>query len=263
MSRNGSTRKPDDRSHSGSPAEQVLAHAQAGREIVQDFVPLSESLEWPTAGLSWSTVTGRRLGRDDEFEHQRFSLATFVGVNFALLKAYYEQGWEGEAPAEPQSEARREPRPPGGPADRALPVSRTRRRGKPWIHARLLAPKPPMRSTPASATAFGEEAYRRLQEPIQKTRRAAIVLWRRAPPRGVGPASRLHVKSISSRRCSAPLFLERRRCLGYFLPVIRVGAGAEAAVDLHLAWHWMHVVVNGRALSRAMGILRVQPSQTP
>jgi hypothetical protein len=27
-----------------SPAEQVLAHAQAGREIVQDFVPLSESL---------------------------------------------------------------------------------------------------------------------------------------------------------------------------------------------------------------------------
>jgi len=31
---------------SGSPAEQVLAHAQAGREVVQDFVPLAESLEW-------------------------------------------------------------------------------------------------------------------------------------------------------------------------------------------------------------------------
>ncbi len=27
--------------------------------------------------------------RDDEFEHQRFSLATFVGVNFPLLKAYF------------------------------------------------------------------------------------------------------------------------------------------------------------------------------
>src|SRR5438132_2867541 len=31
---------------SGSPAEQVLAHAQAGREVVQDFVPLAASLEW-------------------------------------------------------------------------------------------------------------------------------------------------------------------------------------------------------------------------
>jgi tetratricopeptide (TPR) repeat protein len=28
----------------------------------------------------------------DEFEHQRFSLATFVGVNFSLLKAYFEDG---------------------------------------------------------------------------------------------------------------------------------------------------------------------------
>jgi hypothetical protein len=31
---------------SGSLGEQVLAHAQAGREVVQDFVPLAESLEW-------------------------------------------------------------------------------------------------------------------------------------------------------------------------------------------------------------------------
>jgi hypothetical protein len=37
-------RGPD--SPSASLAEQVLAHAQAGREIVQDFVPLAESLEW-------------------------------------------------------------------------------------------------------------------------------------------------------------------------------------------------------------------------
>jgi hypothetical protein len=27
-----------------SPAERVLAQAQAGREVVQDFVPLAESL---------------------------------------------------------------------------------------------------------------------------------------------------------------------------------------------------------------------------
>lgn len=34
------------RSPSGSLAEQVLAHAQAGREVIQDFCPLAESLEW-------------------------------------------------------------------------------------------------------------------------------------------------------------------------------------------------------------------------
>src|ERR1700722_14451414 len=44
-----SNRKPDTRDstiHTGSPGEQVLAHAQAGREVVQDFVPLADSLEW-------------------------------------------------------------------------------------------------------------------------------------------------------------------------------------------------------------------------
>ena len=30
--------------------------------------------------------------QDDEIEHQRFSLATFVGVNFPLLKAYFGKG---------------------------------------------------------------------------------------------------------------------------------------------------------------------------
>jgi tetratricopeptide (TPR) repeat protein len=33
-----------------------------------------------------------QLTAQDEFEHQRFSLATFVGVNFRLLKAYFEGG---------------------------------------------------------------------------------------------------------------------------------------------------------------------------
>jgi len=31
---------------SSSLAEQVLSHAQSGREVIQDFVPLAESLEW-------------------------------------------------------------------------------------------------------------------------------------------------------------------------------------------------------------------------
>src|SRR5207253_6632356 len=29
-----------------SLAEQVLTHAQSGREVIQEFVPLAESLEW-------------------------------------------------------------------------------------------------------------------------------------------------------------------------------------------------------------------------
>jgi tetratricopeptide (TPR) repeat protein len=33
-----------------------------------------------------------QVTREDEFEHQRFSLATFVGVNFPLLKAYFGDG---------------------------------------------------------------------------------------------------------------------------------------------------------------------------
>jgi hypothetical protein len=83
--------------HTGSPAEQVLAHAQAGHEVVQDFVSLDASLEW-------------NLGH-----HQRFSLATFVGVNFPLLREYF------------------------GEAKRCVYLETTGEEGR-GIHARLLAP---------------------------------------------------------------------------------------------------------------------------
>ena len=33
-------------SSTASLVEQVLTHAQAGREVIQEFVPLAESLEW-------------------------------------------------------------------------------------------------------------------------------------------------------------------------------------------------------------------------
>ncbi len=46
MSTRDHSRPRDSRLHTGSPGEQVLAHAQAGREIVQDFVALGNSLEW-------------------------------------------------------------------------------------------------------------------------------------------------------------------------------------------------------------------------
>jgi Tfp pilus assembly protein PilF len=41
---------------------------------------------------------------EDEFEHQRFSMATFVGLNFPLLKAYFEgRGEKGEAQDAPEN----------------------------------------------------------------------------------------------------------------------------------------------------------------
>ena len=42
--------------------------------------------------------------REDEFEHQRFSLATFVGLNFPLLKKHFDQAGRSDW-IEPQSEA--------------------------------------------------------------------------------------------------------------------------------------------------------------
>jgi hypothetical protein len=35
---------PPEKIGAGSPAEQVLAHAQAGREVIQEFISLPESL---------------------------------------------------------------------------------------------------------------------------------------------------------------------------------------------------------------------------
>jgi tetratricopeptide (TPR) repeat protein len=82
---------------------------------------------------------------DDDFEHQRFSLATFVGVNFALLKAYF-----GDAKrcryAEPNGEEGR------------------------GIHSRLLAVNPADELVAQFYERFGEAAYQKLQEPIQKAR---------------------------------------------------------------------------------------------
>src|SRR5207244_3239780 len=40
---------------------------------------------------------------EDEFEHQRFSLATAVGVNFTLLRAFFDQPGKGKW-VEPTSE---------------------------------------------------------------------------------------------------------------------------------------------------------------
>jgi hypothetical protein len=64
MSRNGSRQQKDEGMHTGSPAEQVLAHAQAGREVVQDSVSLDASLEW-NLGQEYLRQRGNKASLSD------------------------------------------------------------------------------------------------------------------------------------------------------------------------------------------------------
>jgi tetratricopeptide (TPR) repeat protein len=84
-------------------------------------------------------VTGK-----DEFEHQRFSLATFVGVNFSLLKAYFGEGGRAHY-LEPYSES-----------------------GS--IHSRLLGHKLSYRTSLRFQERFSQAAAEALAEPIAKAR---------------------------------------------------------------------------------------------
>ncbi len=98
-----------------------------------------------------------QITRDDEFEHQRFSLATFVGVNFSLLRAYFGEGKRCQY-LEPGDEEGR------------------------GIHARLLAPTVAEDVFVRFHERFGAAAHQRLQEPIQKARactKDALYEWGR------------------------------------------------------------------------------------
>jgi tetratricopeptide (TPR) repeat protein len=89
--------------------------------------------------------------REAEFEHQRFSLATFVGVNFPLLNAYFEGNPRCEVLA-----------PHGGDDDRG-------------IHTRLFARNPGAATRGMFQERFGKPALDRLHEPLEKARQSARV----------------------------------------------------------------------------------------
>ena len=82
--------------------------------------------------------------REDEFEHQRFSLATFVGINFPELRAYFGDGQRCQY-FEPAEDGR-------------------------GIHSRLLGVKLDADVCGRFQQCFGEADFQRLQEPIQKAR---------------------------------------------------------------------------------------------
>ncbi len=81
--------------------------------------------------------------RDDEFEHQRFSLATAVGVNFSLLKAFF--GARNCQWIEPAGDAR-------------------------GIHSRLLGKQIHSETVTRFFQQFADAALEKLQEPIAKAR---------------------------------------------------------------------------------------------
>jgi tetratricopeptide (TPR) repeat protein len=84
--------------------------------------------------------------RDEEIEHQRFSLATFVGVNFPLLKAFFTK--EKRSFVEPPGEERS-------------------------IHSRLLGRKLGAETQTRFLERFGAATQDRLQEPINQARACA------------------------------------------------------------------------------------------
>jgi tetratricopeptide (TPR) repeat protein len=88
--------------------------------------------------------------REDEFEHQRFSLATFVGVNFPLLKQFF-----GES-------GRCDYLEPTGDQDRG-------------IHTRLLGRKVPPEVSLAFEQRFGAAAQQKQQEEWDRARECARV----------------------------------------------------------------------------------------
>ena len=84
------------------------------------------------------------ITREGGFEHQRFSHATFVGINFPLLRAYFEGGvnciW-----AEPSEDSGR-------------------------IHSRLLAMRPGAETLSIFMDRFGKAAHDKMQEPLALAR---------------------------------------------------------------------------------------------
>ena len=90
-----------------------------------------------------------QAGGREEFEHQRFSLATFVGVHFAELAAFFGQGGRGRW-AEPADEA-------------------------PGTHVRLLGRRPGPEAVARFCECFGKGEYDRLNGPVQQARECAKV----------------------------------------------------------------------------------------
>lgn len=86
-----------------------------------------------------------RTNRDDDFEHQRFSYATAVGLNFPLLNAYFGESKKCQWLT------------PGGDDERG-------------IHTRLMSKQPSYQTRVCFDKIFAKHAFDKLEEPIKKAR---------------------------------------------------------------------------------------------
>jgi tetratricopeptide (TPR) repeat protein len=90
-----------------------------------------------------------QVQRDDDFEHQRFSLATFVGVNFPELRAFFSEGGRGRW-VEPGDDSS-------------------------GTHVRLLGRQPALDTVVRFSECFGKGAQERRQGPLNRARECARV----------------------------------------------------------------------------------------
>jgi tetratricopeptide (TPR) repeat protein len=141
-------------------------------------------------------VTGK-----DEFEHQRFSLATFVGVNFSLLKAYFANRASGHY-LEPYSES-----------------------GS--IHSRLLGHKLSYRTCLRFQERFSQTAAEQLQEPIVRARECLRV-------GRFELASSYYQQALALQPCNWVLLNEVAQFLIFSLRDVKAGIDlAKVAVGLN------------------------------
>jgi tetratricopeptide (TPR) repeat protein len=124
----------------GRTRTQKLLHSYGAIQSLERLLPLVHEDGFILANDYGQTqVTAR-----DEFEHQRFSLATFVGVNFSLLKAYFAEGGRCQY-LEPYSDASS-------------------------IHSRLLGHKLSYKTTLRFQECFSQAKAEQLYEPIGQAR---------------------------------------------------------------------------------------------
>jgi tetratricopeptide (TPR) repeat protein len=177
----------------GRRVSKRLLHSYGAIQCLEKLLPMLAD-----GGFILTSEYGQtRNEREDEFEHQRFSLATAVGLNFSLLKTYFGDGKRCRY-VEPYGEEGR------------------------GIHSRLLGHELPLEVVGAFTERFGEEAHRRLQEPIEKARACA-----RAGRREM--ALGFYREAEALQPTNWMLLCEISQFLTFILPDPKAGANAARA----------------------------------
>jgi tetratricopeptide (TPR) repeat protein len=114
-----------------------------------------------------------QTSHEDQFEHQRFSLATFVGVNFPEVEAYFGEGGSALRGSAQLSERPSPPAPlPEGEGRNSAGEGRKYQVVKPsgdarGIHSRLFSRKPSIETITRFFECFSDAAHEKLQTPIK------------------------------------------------------------------------------------------------